>query len=69
MIFLASNNWFAIEIKIDKEDFLHFSINSIEIVKVLINKDIRQKVYMLAWADGNDFKIEVKDIVIQSCYA
>jgi hypothetical protein len=66
---LASNNWFAIEIKIDKEDFLHFSINSIEIVKVLINKDIRQKVYMLAWADGNDFKIEVKDIVIQSCYA
>ncbi|MDP1728500.1 MAG: hypothetical protein Q8M15_17075 [Bacteroidota bacterium] len=64
---LASKNWLDIGMTFDNEGFLHFTINNIEVIKTLLNRESRQKVYMLAWADGNDFKIEVKDIKIESC--
>ena len=55
----------ALELLVDSENFLILFLNEIEVYRILINKEIREQIYMLAWGDGNDFKVKVYDIEIE----
>jgi len=52
----------VIELTIDAENFLHFNVNEKEVYKTLINKEIRQEIYMLAWADAHEYEVRVESI-------
>ncbi|MBP6977618.1 MAG: hypothetical protein KBB71_04820 [Lentimicrobiaceae bacterium] len=60
-----SNNRMIVELFIDNEDILYLLLNGSEVSKSLINKEIREKVYLLAWGDGNEFQIRVENIEIE----
>jgi len=58
------NNGTPIELYIDEENFLYFKLNGNEVYKTLINKEIRQEIYMLAWADAHEYQVQVENIEI-----
>ena len=59
------NDTLVVELLIDEENLLHFGLNDIEVFKLIINKEIRRQIYMLAWGDGNEFQIMVEKIEIE----
>ncbi|MCX6232986.1 MAG: hypothetical protein NTZ33_15760 [Bacteroidetes bacterium] len=63
----STKQGFSIELFIDTECFLHFYLNEKEIYKKIINKEIRENIYLLAWGDGNKYKVKVKKIEIEYC--
>ena len=60
-----SNNRVVIELFIDNENLLYLFLNENEVFKFLINKKIRGQIYILAWADGNEFQMSVENIEIE----
>lgn len=60
-----SNDTIAVELLIDAENLLHLLLNGNEVFKIIINKEIRNQIYMLAWGDGNEFQIMVEKIEIE----
>ena len=60
-----SNNRVISELFIDNENILYLILNGSEVFKFFINKEIREQVYMLAWADGNEFEMSVENIEIE----
>lgn len=60
-----SNNRVVIELLIDNENLLYLFLNKNEVFKFIINKEIRGQIYMLAWADGNEFQMSVENIEIE----
>lgn len=63
------NNKFEVLLYIDNEDFLYLFLNNKEVFKNVINKEIREQIYMLAWGDGNEYKICIENIEIEVEYA
>lgn len=61
---IPTKNYYNFELYLDDENFLHLKVNDEEVYKNLLNKEICNRVYMLAWADGNDFNVKVKNIKI-----
>ncbi|GEM_PF-4962758 len=59
------DNRILIELFIDNENILYLLLNGSEVLKFLINKEIREQVYMLAWGDGNEFQMVVENIEIE----
>jgi hypothetical protein len=62
----ASYEKFTIELFIDTESFLYFYLNGSEIFKNIINKEIREQIYMLSWGDGNEYEVNIENIEIES---
>jgi hypothetical protein len=60
-----SNNRVISELFIDDENILYLFLNGNEVFKFFINKEIREQVYMLAWADGNEFQLRAENIEIE----
>jgi hypothetical protein len=60
-----SNNRVIIELFIDDENILYLLLNGNEVFKFFINKEIREQIYMLAWADGNEFQLRAENIEIE----
>ena len=60
-----SNNRVIIELFIDDENILYLFLNGNEVFKFFINKEIREQVYMLAWADCNEFQLRAENIEIE----
>ncbi len=56
------NNQFEVELFIDPENFIQFSINEIEVFKIIINKEIREQTYLLTWGDGNEYQLLIENI-------
>ena len=63
---ITSNERFTIELFIDTENFLYFYLNGNEIFKNIINKEIREQIYMLAWGDGIEYEVKIENIEIES---
>jgi len=63
----TSKGIFTVELYIDNENFLYFNLNGREIYKNIINKEIREQLYMLAWGDGNEYNVNIEDIEIERC--
>lgn len=59
------NNRVIIELFIDDENILYLLLNGNEVFKFFINKEIREQIYMLAWADGNEFQLRAENIEIE----
>lgn len=59
------SNQYKCELFIDAESFLHFFINSEEVYKNLVNKEILSRAYLLAWGDGNKYEVKVKNIKLE----
>lgn len=60
-----SNNRVIIELFIDDENILYLLLDGNEVFKFFINKEIREQIYMLAWADGNEFQLRAENIEIE----
>lgn len=56
------NNKLSLELFIDNEDFLHLSLNETEVYKMIINKETREQIYMLAWGDGIDYSLDIDNV-------
>jgi hypothetical protein len=54
------------ELVIDDESFLQFLINGKIIKNVFISEKIQGRVYMLAWADHNEYDLEIKNIKVEA---
>lgn len=60
-----SNGQVLCELFIDDENIMYLFLNGMEVFKFFINKEIREQVFMLAWADGNEFQMGVENIEIE----
>lgn len=58
-------NKFSVELSINEENFLFFFLNDKEVFKAMINKAIREQIYMLAWGDGNKYRLRSEHIEIE----
>ncbi|MBP6024912.1 hypothetical protein [Ferruginibacter sp.] len=63
---IPKNNSYKCDLYIDAESFFHFSINGQEVYKSLVNKEIHNRAYMLAWGDGNKYEVKVKNIKLET---
>jgi hypothetical protein len=59
------NSNFTVELSIDDENFLKLIIDEKEVHKKIINKEIREQIYMLVWGDGNEYKLSSENIEIE----
>jgi len=59
------DNHVNLELFIDDESILYLLLNGIEVFKLLINKEIREQIYMLAWGDGNEFQLKAENIEVE----
>jgi len=62
---LPKENQYFVEVLFDDEGFLYFIVNNQHIHKILINKEIRKNVYMMAWGDGNEFELLIDSIQVE----
>lgn len=60
-----SSKGYSVELLIDSQNLLHFYINQTEVFTCIIDREAQEQIYMLAWSDGNEFKIKVKHIEIE----
>ncbi len=61
----SSKNTFKVELVIDPESFLLLKLDETEVFRKLINREIREQLYLLAWGDGNEFEININEIEIR----
>jgi hypothetical protein len=59
------NDTIGVELFVDDENMLHLLLDGMEVFKKIINKEIRNQIYMLAWGDGNEFQLRVEKIEIE----
>ncbi len=62
----AINKKISIELLLDEENVLHFFLNDKVVHKVIINKEIREQIYMMVWGDENEYELSVENIEIES---
>lgn len=59
------NNRIKIELFIDDENFLCLFLDGKGVFKIIINKEIREQIYMLAWGDVSEYQLSVENIEIE----
>jgi len=59
------NNKIKIELFIDNENFLCLFLDGKEVFKIIINNEIREQIYMLAWGDVYEYQLRVENIEIE----
>lgn len=62
---IPSSNGFDCKLYIDTAMNLRFTINQEEITTFTISRFVLSRVFMFAWADHDEFNIEVKDILVE----
>jgi hypothetical protein len=63
---IPKSNRYNCELYVDQENLLHFFINRIEVYKGIVDNEIKSRVYMLMWGDGNNYDAKIKDIKIET---